>query len=77
MVTFAQDTPHTGTLWISMIENCTNEPLKVRNWNSDKPEKRVDYTLQIMEGGHWEELGFVIEPDGKVTTELRYVGSLP
>jgi len=61
-----------------MIENTTNEPLKVRNWNTpDKPEKRIDYCLQIMEGGFWEEIGTVIEPNGSVHTEIRSVCSMP
>lgn len=54
------------------IENINPEPLKVKNWNNDQTETRLDYNLSIFEDNHWIFLGIEIFPDGTTRTIEKY-----
>jgi len=61
-----------------MIHNLTDEPLKVKDWNSEKPiTKHIDYSLGIVEDKHWIQLGMEIDDNGNVRFIERYIGSMP
>ena len=60
-----------------MINNISSEPLKVRNWNNDNEETRIDYTLSIFEGAHWIQLGFEFTQNGDVRQIEKYNCRMP
>lgn len=61
-----------------MFKNITEEPLKVIDWNSEqKQEKRRDYCLSVMEGGHWFQIGTEIDQKGNTHTVFKYNCEMP
>ena len=59
------------------LENINPEPLKVKNWNSEKEEKRIDYFLSIVEDKKWFHLGFEIDQSGNVEFIEKYNCDMP